>query len=117
MYKLDPAQARELARKFGQQADPETTALIRDMNASVSRMQSMITALSTGVKSMDWMGRRATSFDNMWESEFRPGMQRMQQAMSEFTPMLTKMQGALKDAEAAMHQHASDTELIDYGRV
>ena len=114
MYQLDPTQAHELGRKFGQQADVETTALIRDMNASVHRMQSMITTLSAGVKSMDWKGRRATSFDNLWEGEFRPNMQRMQQAISDFTPVLDRMKLALKDAESAMHAHARDTEAIDF---
>jgi len=114
MYQLDPGQAHELARKFGQQADVETTALIRDMNASVHRMQTMITTLSTGVKSMDWKGRRATSFDNLWEGEFKPGMQRMQHSMDEFTPVLERMRLALKDAERAMHAHARDTEAIDF---
>jgi uncharacterized protein YukE len=114
MYQLDPAQAHDLARKFGHQADVETTALIRDMNASVHRMQAMIGTLSAGVKSMDWKGRRATSFDNLWESEFKPSMQRMQQSMDEFTPVLERMRAALKDAEAAMHAHARDTEAIDF---
>jgi uncharacterized protein YukE len=114
MYQLDPAQAHELARKFGTQADVETTALIRDMKASVHRMQSMVSTLSTGVKSMDWKGRRATSFDNLWEGEFRPGMQRMQHAMDEFVPVLDRMRLALKEAESAMHAHARDTEAIDY---
>jgi uncharacterized protein YukE len=113
MYQLDPAQAHELARKFGHQADSEATGLIRDMNASVHRMQSMISILSTGVKSMDWQGRRATSFDNLWEGEFKPNMQRMQQAIVDFVPVLERMRAALKDAETAMHSHARDTEAID----
>ncbi|MDH2426417.1 WXG100 family type VII secretion target [Sphaerisporangium sp. TRM90804] len=116
MYQLDPAQADELARKFGHQADVETTALIRDMNAGIHRMQTMIGTLTAGVKGMDWKGRRATSFDNQWESEFRPGLQRMQQSMQEFTPTLERMKLALKDAETAMHAHARDTEAIDHGR-
>jgi hypothetical protein len=114
MYQLDPAQAHELARKFGHQADAEATALIRDMNASVQRMQSMISVLTTGVKSMDWKGRRATSFDNLWEGEFRPNMQRMQHSMAEFTPVLERLRLALKDAESAMDAHARDTEAIDF---
>lgn len=114
MYQLDPAQAHDLGRKFGQQADVETAALIRDMNTSIHRMQGMISTLTAGVKSMDWKGRRATSFDNLWEGEFRPGMQRMQRSMEEFTPVLERMRAALKDAEAAMHAHARDTEAIDF---
>ena len=114
MYQLDPAQAHELGRKFGQQADVEAATLIRDMTASVHRMQGMISTLTAGVKSMDWKGRRATSFDNLWESEFRPGMQRMQQSMHEFTPVLERLRASLKDAEAAMHAHARDTEAIDF---
>ena len=113
MYQLDPAQAHELGRKFGHQADVETTALIRDMNASIQRMQGMISTLTAGVKGMDWKGRRATSFDNLWESEFRPSMQRMQHSMQDFTPVLERMKLALKDAERAMHAHARDTEAID----
>jgi hypothetical protein len=114
MYQLDPTQAHDLARKFGHQADVETTALIRDMTASVHRMQAMIGTLTAGVKSMDWKGRRATSFDNLWESEFKPGMQRMQQSMDEFTPVLERLRLSLKDAETAMHAHARDTEAIDF---
>ncbi|WP_157180479.1 WXG100 family type VII secretion target [Protofrankia coriariae] len=114
MYQLDPAQAHDLGRKFGQQADVETTALVHDMNSSVHRMQGMISVLTTGVKSMDWKGRRATSFDNLWESEFRPNMTRMQHAIEEFVPVLERMKMALKDAEAAMHAHARDTEAIDH---
>src|SRR5688500_6748071 len=100
MYQLDPAQANELGRKFGQQADVETTALIRDMNSSIHRMQGMIATLTAGVKGMDWKGRRATSFDNLWEGEFRPNMQRMQQAMTDFTPVLERLRAALKHAES-----------------
>jgi len=114
MYQLDPAQAHELGRRFGQQADVETTTLIRDMTASVHRMQGMIGTLTAGVKSMDWKGKRATSFDGLWESEFRPNMVRMQQSISDFTPILERLRAALKDAEAAMHAHARDTEAIDF---
>jgi hypothetical protein len=113
-YKLDPDQARQLARKFDHQADVETKALIDSMNEGVRRMQQMITDLNSGVKSMDWAGRRASAFDNQWEGEFRPSLQRMQQSIEEFTPVLTKMQLALKQGSADMNRHAHDTELIDH---
>ncbi len=63
---------------------------------------------------MDWQGRRATSFDDLWEGEFRPSMQRMRQSIEEFTPVLERMKLSLKDAEDAMHRHARDTEAIDF---
>jgi uncharacterized protein YukE len=114
MYQLDPAQAHELGRKFGHQADVETTALIRDMNTSVQRMHGMVSTLTAGVTAMDWKGRRATSFDNLWNSEFKPKMQQMGQSMDEFSHVLERMRAALKEAENAMHAHARDTEAIDH---
>lgn len=113
IYKLSPEQARDLARKFGKNGDIETKALIDSMNADVGRMEAMISELNTGVKSMDWAGRRSTQFDNMWEGEFKPAMHRMKQSMSDFTPVLQRMQASLKEAEIAMNKHASDTEAID----
>jgi uncharacterized protein YukE len=113
LYKLSPEQARDLARRFGRNADVETKALIDSMNSDVGRMETMIGDLNSGVKGMDWAGRRSTRFDNMWETEFKPAMQRMQHAIGDFTPVLQRMQVSLKEAEAAMHKHANDTEAID----
>lgn len=113
LYKLSPEQARELARKFGRNGDVETTALINSMNTEASRMQTMIGELDGGVRGMDWAGRRATRFDNMWTSEFKPAMERMRDSIHDFTPVLRKMQASLKEAEIAMNKHASDTELVD----
>ncbi|MGH3657438.1 MAG: hypothetical protein ACRDUA_12325 [Micromonosporaceae bacterium] len=112
MYKLSPEQARELARKFGA-AEVDTGKLVTSMNADVEVMQGMISALTAGVKSLDAAGHRAMRFDNLWETEFRPGMQRIQESMADFTPVLTRMQKALEEAKLEMDSRATATEAID----
>jgi uncharacterized protein YukE len=112
MYKLSPEQARDLAGKFNA-AEGDTAGLIKSMNADVHLMHSMITTLNSGVKSLDAAGHRAMRFDNQWDNEFRPAMQRVAEAISEFTPVLGRMKQGLREAEHEMHQRAAATEEID----
>ncbi len=112
MYKLSPEQARDLARKFGL-AGTDTGNLHSSMHADVKVMETMIATLTAGVSSLDAAGHRAMRFDNLWHSEFRPGMQRVQASMAEFIPVLSKMQLALEEARAEMDARANATENID----
>src|SRR6266508_240792 len=85
MYKLSPEQARDLAGKFNA-AEGDTAGLIKSMNADVHLMHSMITTLNSGVKSLDAAGHRAMRFDNQWDNEFRPAMQRVAGASRGWRP-------------------------------
>lgn len=111
-YKLTPDQARDLGGEFARQADV-TQSLISDMNKDIGYIQQMISLLSGKVAGMDWSGWSALKFDNDWNSTFRPEMQRMQQHMEEFVPVLTKLREGLRETQAYLSRRADATERID----
>lgn len=112
-FKLNPDQADDLAREFDRQHGV-TQRLIDSMNTDIGNMEQMITTLTMRVKGMDWSGWTAFKFDNDWDSEFKPAMERMTESMREFVPVLQRLRDGLGDTDRYLKGRAQGIRQFDH---
>lgn len=75
MLVMSKSQMEQLAVNFGRQ---KQTA------------EGVISAIQSGVEATTWQGARADRFRQLWETEFRPNMQAMCEALGEHSTFITR---------------------------
>ena len=75
MLVMSKSQMEQLAANFGRQKDVA---------------EGVIGAIQSGVESTTWQGARADRFRQLWESEFRPNMRAMCDALGEHSAFIAR---------------------------
>ena len=79
--KINPDIAQGVAGKFGQNAS-QLDAIISSLNSQV--------ASNVGTGKPGWEGRQASEFENSWNTEFKPSLTKLRDALTGAQDLLNK---------------------------